>query len=47
MSYFHLLDGRLYTGAEIKDWLSRAGFSALRRKNLLKAPGSCLIMGAL
>jgi len=45
MSYFQLLDGQIYTYAEITGWLEAAGFSRLRRINLFKAPGTCLILG--
>jgi predicted O-methyltransferase YrrM len=45
LSYFHLLGGQIYTYDEIAGWLTDAGVSGLRRINLLKAPGTSLIIG--
>lgn len=42
ISFFHLLEGQVYTDQEISGWLRQAGFSNIRRKNILKA-GSALI----
>jgi len=42
VSFFHLLEGQVYTFEEISGWLHGAGFSNIRRKNILKA-GSTLI----
>lgn len=47
MSYFQLLDGQVYTYKDIAGWLEAAGCTRLRRMNLLKAPGTCLIVGEI
>jgi hypothetical protein len=45
LSYFHLLQGNLYAYAEVAQWFREAGFDQPRRINLLKGPGSSLIVG--
>jgi hypothetical protein len=45
LSYFHLLQGNLYAYDEVARWFREAGFTAVRRSNLLKAAGSSLIVG--
>jgi SAM-dependent methyltransferase len=45
LSYFHLLQGSLYSFDEVARWYGKAGFNAVRRINLLKAAGSSLIIG--
>lgn len=45
LNYFHLLNGRVYAYNEIVHWLNEAGFSDVRRINLLKVPGNALIVG--
>jgi hypothetical protein len=47
MSYFHLLDGRVYTYEDIAGRLKATGFHNMRQKKLLKAPGTGLITGML
>ncbi len=46
LSYFHLLQGNLYSFEEVAGWFNAAGLSRPRRINLLKGPGSSLIIGA-
>jgi hypothetical protein len=45
LSYFHLLQGNLYAFDEVAHWFREAGFTTVRRINLLKAAGSSLIIG--
>ena len=45
LSYFHLLGGQIYTFEDIAGWLRAAGFGNPRRINLLKSPGTSLILG--
>jgi ubiquinone/menaquinone biosynthesis C-methylase UbiE len=47
LNYFHLLNGRVYAYNEIAGWVIDAGFSNVRRINLLKVPGNALIVGAI
>jgi SAM-dependent methyltransferase len=44
LNYFHLLGGSIYSFDEIAGWLADAGFTTPRRVNLLKAPGSALVL---
>jgi SAM-dependent methyltransferase len=44
LSYFHLLGGQIFRYDEIVGWLTIAGFTNVRRSNLLKAPGTSLIV---
>ena len=44
LSFFHALGGQVYTFEDISGWLREAGFSNIRRKNIVKA-GSALISG--
>jgi SAM-dependent methyltransferase len=46
-SYYSLLGGHVYTFRQIARQLREAGFSGVRRKNLLTAPGSSLVIGTL
>jgi hypothetical protein len=45
LGYYHLLGGRLYEQKEIAGWLTAAGFSRVKRTNLLRTPGTALIAG--
>jgi SAM-dependent methyltransferase len=45
LSYFHLLQGNLYAYDEVAQWFREADFDQPRRINLLKGPGSSLIVG--
>jgi ubiquinone/menaquinone biosynthesis C-methylase UbiE len=45
LSYFHLLNGRVYAYQEIVHWLEEGGFAHIQRINLMKVPGTALIVG--
>jgi SAM-dependent methyltransferase len=45
LGYFHLLGGQIYRFEEIAGWLTRAGFTQVRRINILRAPGNSVILG--
>jgi SAM-dependent methyltransferase len=47
VSYFHLLGGQVYSFNEVSSWLAAAGFTDTRRKNLLRTPGSSLIIATI
>ena len=47
LSYFHLLQGQLYSFDQVASWFREAGFNTVRRINLLKAAGSSLIIGTM
>jgi len=47
LSYFHLLNGKIYAYDEIAAWLHEAGFGDVRRTGLLLSAGSALIEGIL
>jgi len=47
LSYFYLIDGQIYAYADIAGWLAAAGFTEVRRINLLRAPGMSLIVGTV
>jgi hypothetical protein len=46
LTYFHVLGGGIYTYDQIVGWLAATGFGPARRINLLRAPGSSLILAA-
>jgi precorrin-6B methylase 2 len=43
LSFFHLINGNVYSFEEIAGWLTAAGFSSPERVNLFKVPGTSLI----
>lgn len=45
MSYYHLLGGQVYSHEQVENWLSKAGYSNLKRINLRKVPGNSLVIG--
>jgi len=45
MSYFHVLDGQVYAYEAVAGWLAAAGFTNVRRINLLRVPGNSLVLG--
>ena len=46
LSYFHLLDGQLYSFAEVADWMNAAGLTSVRRVDSPLLPGTSLAMGS-
>jgi hypothetical protein len=45
LNFFNDLEAQTYAFDEIAGWLTQAGFTNLRRINLLKTPGFALVLG--
>ncbi len=45
LTFFHLLDARVYSYSDVVTWLRASGFSKVRRTNLVENPGISLVFG--
>ena len=45
LNYFHLFGAGTFTFRQIAGWIEEAGLTQIRRANLLKAPGTALVLG--
>jgi SAM-dependent methyltransferase len=46
LSYYHLLQGQLYSFETVADWMRSAGLSSVRRVESLLLPGTALVLGS-
>jgi predicted O-methyltransferase YrrM len=45
LSYYHLLEGQLYSYEAVSDWMRSAGLANVRRIDSLRLPGTNLVLG--